>query len=82
MFMIVDVFKFYGICEFFLDVFFFIVCIDCFGFIGFNGVGKFIFFDLISGCVKLDIGKIEFGQIDLIVFNEYEINWFGVGWKF
>src|ERR1700690_2037541 len=50
--------------------------------IGPNGAGKSTFFDLITGRAQPDVGKIEFGNHNLTLLNEYEINRLGIGRKF
>ena len=50
--------------------------------IGPNGAGKSTFFDLLSGRAKPDIGKVEFGDIDLTKLDECTINQLGIGRKF
>jgi urea transport system ATP-binding protein len=51
--------------------------------IGPNGAGKSTFFDLLTGRIKPDSGKIEYrGGTDLTALNEYQINRIGIGRKF
>jgi urea transport system ATP-binding protein len=51
--------------------------------IGPNGAGKSTMLDLITGRIKPDHGKIEFGKnTDLTALNEYQINSLGIGRKF
>lgn len=50
--------------------------------IGFNGVGKIIFLDVIIGKVKLIIGKVLFKGKNLIKILEYKIVCMGIGCKF
>src|SRR6202008_3130224 len=51
--------------------------------IGPNGAGKSTMLDLITGRIRPDSGKIEFGRdTDLTRLNEYQINRLGIGRKF
>jgi len=51
--------------------------------IGPNGAGKSTMLDLITGRIRPDKGRIEFGRdTDLTRLNEYQINRLGIGRKF
>jgi len=62
----------------FKDVSFEVNSGEIFGVIGFNGVGKFIFFNVIVGVVLLVLGYVWFGDVDLVGLLVYEVIVWGV----
>lgn len=41
------------------DFFIFVMCGDCIGFVGFNGIGKIILFKILFGDLILDSGSVK-----------------------